>query len=368
MSRENSLSKRKRQYIREAIRLSRSANILRLAIKQTDGNGQSHFHLPEEQEMATAYDRLINMLRRFRRLPVTSHWLTVFPVSKAGKRPQIKFEGQVVKEIFRSLSFPYQDIPIVFHGHSLHPDVEAYLLVFSCRNIEEIKFLVESADPSLVAKGVNQFREVLIELALLLRSKKYVSIRRNYQRNARECYRRLREFVAYMWRRRGRVLSLRMDLEYGKLRPEKFEIAPGPIELKDAKRHREKFQRHLAKTFSNGLLFFAWAMECGPSRGVHFHFWIVLDGAKYQKDMVIVERLGKHWKNTITEGVGQYFNCNAHGFYSPDAVGVGRLERGIESHELGIESIIRYLSKIDYHLRFDVTNARTFGTSILKKG
>lgn len=50
--------------------------------------------------------------------------------------------------------------------------------------------------------------------------------------------------------------------------------------------------------------------EFTEDKGPHIHSLFIFDGQKVRKDEFIGEKIGKYWKNEITDGKGIYYNCN----------------------------------------------------------
>ncbi len=107
----------------------------------------------------------------------------------------------------------------------------------------------------------------------------------------------------------ARLLVVRLDLH--------LKIAPEIVNftrdlLADMTRFWSRFRRDLKESSSIPKpVGFIGSLEHGHYRGFHFHVMLIYDGSKHQKDIMIAYRIGEHWKLNITNGRGDYHNCNA---------------------------------------------------------
>jgi hypothetical protein len=122
-----------------------------------------------------------------------------------------------------------------------------------------------------------------------------------------------------------------------------------------------KFRRELyeSKAIPNPMGFVG-SLEHGHYRGFHFHVLLIYDGSKYQKDIRISQLIGEHWKNKITNGRGDYHNCNATDPSGYKYYGVGRVDHWNTDKISNLKLAARYLAKTDYSLQAVIDNNRTF--------
>ena len=87
----------------------------------------------------------------------------------------------------------------------------------------------------------------------------------------------------------------------------------------------------------------------------------ILNGNKAQQDGVIANAFGKYWNETITQGKGMFYNCNAYKERYEDCC-LGKMKRGDSSKDKGLLKALSYITKIDACARLLLPgNARTFG-------
>lgn len=154
--------------------------------------------------------------------------------------------------------------------------------------------------------------------------------------------------IAGIFEMRSKVVVERLDLVVGGETPETRGIAQS-VSLKDARRSFAVFVRYLRETYP--CLGYIYNLEYGVLTGYHFHVLIFLDGHLKWGDVAIAEQLGKHWRDTITEGRGRYWNCNARPL-SYQRFGVGMILRSdaIKRKYL-VEDVLPYLTSKDFWMR-----------------
>lgn len=180
--------------------------------------------------------------------------------------------------------------------------------------------------------GAQEFRAVLDRF------------RRSCDKNTRS----LRHYVDAIFQHRGgRHLVIRLELGYA-MEEALAAARPTSVTLEQAKEDLAKFQRYLRDHHpSTG---FAAKLEYGLLRGYHFHALIFLNGHLRQKDVLIAQRFGEHWRWVICEGQGRYWNCNAK-YYRDRGIGMVSYDDGDKRVAL-IAKVASYLTKTDFWLRF----------------
>jgi hypothetical protein len=118
------------------------------------------------------------------------------------------------------------------------------------------------------------------------------------------------------------------------------------------------------------LVGYMWSLEQGDDgKGFHMHAAFFFNGSEICRDIVIADRIGDLWEDRITQGRGNFFNCNKHtDRYS--YVGIGTIHRNNSEQCLNAIRCLQYLPKAGEFLHKDSqylrikTKAlmRTFGT------
>ena len=122
----------------------------------------------------------------------------------------------------------------------------------------------------------------------------------------------------------------------------------------------------LRKMFKKDLVFFAWKIECAPIKGLHIHWLIGLNGAKYQDRINVPRAIAEKWDEKL----------GADGAYT-------RNPSTRQKHEEAILRVINYsdpllwrilggyadyLTKVDYLTRFRAPGKmHSFGCTKLKE-
>jgi hypothetical protein len=184
----------------------------------------------------------------------------------------------------------------------------------------------------------------------------------NLQRSERANARAARERLVKIRRAYSKVLAIRLDLEYYSKHGPGQGFHAQAVTMEQAQAHRDKFLVCLRRgPFAEHLAGYIWKMEFAFEKGCHFHFAILLDGQKVCKDITIADLLGEQWK-AITGRKGMYFNCNRKKEAYAEC-GIGMLSRGDDVMWGNLERATRYMTKIDYYIRFEVPEgSRTFGS------
>lgn len=280
------------------------------------------------------------------------------------------FQNSLAEKILKTLDVCFEDHLIYFKCHVFHPFFDCYrkaLLIVDDANLLREQF--NSCDRDVLGRAISLFTKFLKLLKSEMASPHVRRLLENYTRNSRDILQNFIPLVRLLGEKRSRLLSLRFDLTYRLVWQGDDGISSEPC-LQEAIAHKAKFIRRLDEIFGKGLLLFAWCIERGLLKGLHFHFWVVLDGNLHQQDAVIVNLLGKHWVEDITSGVGAYFNCNAHkDEYYPERMGVGMIDKKKNWEEgiRGVEEIMLYLTKTDFLMRTSLDGVRTFGKSQVRK-
>lgn len=98
---------------------------------------------------------------------------------------------------------------------------------------------------------------------------------------------------------------IRLDLSYTKEHARKASLE----EINQDLTHLLNNRRTKPSIFENMVGYIA-KKEYTEDKGPHIHSLFIFDGQKVRKDEFIGEKIGKYWKNEITDGKGIYYNCN----------------------------------------------------------
>lgn len=172
-------------------------------------------------------------------------------------------------------------------------------------------------------------------------------------------------YIDSLFNKYSRLLVLRIDFGYRKsdtLNAQYFENLTADKLRMDRDTLVQYFQTDARE---HGLVSYMWKIEWKPDKGFHIHTLLFMDGSKVQKDYVVGEIIGKHWKSQITEGQGCFWNCNLKKDAYGDQLGVGMISAADMQKINNLKvHVLSYITKPDYLARIILgTDSRLFGRS-----
>lgn len=178
---------------------------------------------------------------------------------------------------------------------------------------------------------------------------------RKYQKAAKKNLKGTLHYIDSLSAQYARLLVVRVDLTY-------LKNAKAMITADLARQHRQRFFKNLqAHRLFRACVGYIWKLEYGRYKGFHYHLLVFYDGALVRQDVTLARLLGEYWRDVITVGAGNYYNCNANKerYRIP---GIGMLHYTDTVKRGGLNIAINYLSKVDTFARLALPNgARTFG-------
>lgn len=152
--------------------------------------------------------------------------------------------------------------------------------------------------------------------------------------------------------RHRKLLLVRVDLHYSS------ESHPGVTKF--AEHIRVLLKRiHDKDTIFEGQIGYAYRLEQGgKSRGYHCHLLVIYNGTPKCKDSYYGQEIGRLWKEKITKGCGEFYNCNQAShkrrYQYEGRLGIGMIKRSNHKSVENAFEVIRYLAmteKVDQYLR-----------------
>lgn len=288
------------------------------------------------------------------------------PISISKKGSQI-FE-HVAREFFRIIrSDLFARIEEIFPESIFNPFVRATIDAVAAekgdRQLLALNVYENLGETQSIAAMMNR---IIDRIRAKMSDGDFKSTIRNHERAVNQNRKSLARFVNAIFRRRAKVLVVRLDLSY--LKSSSRPLDEQNLSCEDVLRHREKFLADVRKMFKGKLITYVWKLEYGPMRGYHYHTFFFLDGSQCMQDIVIAKMLGEHWVKVATGGSGSYFNCNANKKNYP-ALGIGmiRYDDWEKINNLKNRSL-EYLVKADYYVRsMACAKIRTLGKGATPK-
>lgn len=188
-----------------------------------------------------------------------------------------------------------------------------------------------------------------------------------FKRNNRRNQTNLEAYFAGLVERHRKLLLVRVDLHYAS------EKHPS------IKRFNQDIEKLISRVQNKDTIFkdqvgYAYRLEQGgKSRGYHCHLLIIYNGSLHCKDSYLGQEIGALWKEQITRGDGEFYNCNQrehkHRYKQEDRLGIGMIPRDDLCKVNNAQHAISYLArpeKDDQYLRAKLPGMREFGKGQLR--
>lgn len=259
----------------------------------------------------------------------------------------------------------------VYQDHKFNPYFELFYACVEKGKLLEIPAcvgVVFNDGAKKIAKRLNRY---VVEIRKIVRGERFKRKLKSYRRSSVENFKGLMRYIDSLFEVHSRLLVVRLDLSYEGAYREQHGIS-----FEDAHRHRKKLFYDLGRCkVISGLeiLGFAWKLELGMRKGLHYHVLLFFDGALACRDIQIARSIGEYWNGVITEGKGVYYNCNAaKEVYK--YCGVGMVHYANTDARQGIRHIAEYMTKLDEYFKLSAGKFRCFGKggapkkAVIKRG
>lgn len=144
-----------------------------------------------------------------------------------------------------------------------------------------------------------------------------------------------------------KLIAIRVDLFYR-------QMVGIPPNLEDLNRHLEIMLANSRsnKTVFGGKVGHLAKIEYGVRKGPHLHLVIFFDGAErdFRRHWNLANAIGEYWKDVITKGQGDYYNCHTDYplFEMRGVCGIGLLHRDDEQRKSNFRRyVLMYLCKLN---------------------
>ncbi|WP_165904658.1 inovirus-type Gp2 protein [Pseudomonas sp. JUb52] len=243
--------------------------------------------------------------------------------------------------------------------HEMNPYVEVYF-----KHVDKLSSFCEfwpvDAMRGKVAESfVLAANDLVSELRCELSSADFKSILKRFKRASLKRTKGLERYIDDLFQQHARMLVLRIDLSYeGGYLSGRLDF---DSDISAVKRHWSKMQTDLHKGKPvSGLLGFVCKLEYGHLKGFHFHLLLFYSGSEHRQDGGLARMIGEHWKNSVTEGRGRFYNCNANKQRYKN-VGIGMISYD-QSDRIDVlkNKVGAYLTKVDYWVRLSPSVGRSF--------
>lgn len=155
----------------------------------------------------------------------------------------------------------------------------------------------------------------------------------------------LEKYFKNLLSRHRKLLLVRVDLYYS------LETHPGVTKFSEHIRILLK-RIHDKDTIFEGQIGYAYRLEQGgKSKGYHCHLLVIYNGTPKCKDGYYGQEIGQLWKEKITKGCGEFFNCNQSKhkqcYKQEGRLGIGMIKRSNPKFVSNAFEVIRYLAMIE---------------------
>ncbi|MFM9926398.1 inovirus-type Gp2 protein [Variovorax sp. H27-G14] len=204
-----------------------------------------------------------------------------------------------------------------------------------------------------VARRVNHMCEALRDEC---RSKAFKKSMKGHLALVRKNHKSLHRYIDALFVTYARLLVIRIDLDY-------LKGAQPARDWTQARQHRKQIivfinkelprllQSEFAQAAGQGSIKvpgYVICAEYGADAGWHFHVTLLLNGNDSCRSVDIARLVGEHWNKQIAQGVGRYYNCNAHPS-KYKSWGIGDVHWWDMEKREGLRVAIAYFGKADYY-------------------
>lgn len=286
---------------------------------------------------------------------------------------------ELIKCIIRS-SINYSETVKLFHNHKLSPIIKIIFEKIAEKEkayqTQDISFIektswIRCTTPDQYQSVSDEYNSFAEEIRTAIVSSDMKERLKSFRRNANDRYQKFILGCRSALERHSKCLPIRLDTASRHLKLPRTHLSEMTEQMwheqcQEIERDRNNFIKHLHRTFGKDLIFYAWKIEYGRRRGLHIHWFLILNGNKHQDRINIPMRLGEHWEKTITQNQGRYRNINHD--HSERTCILKTIHHSKENYYWEhFERIARYLTKVDCCIKIALPgNMRSFGCSKYK--
>ncbi|WP_323883463.1 YagK/YfjJ domain-containing protein [Aeromonas caviae] len=184
-----------------------------------------------------------------------------------------------------------------------------------------------------------------------LQRKRLKNLRRVEKRNQRS----IATYINSLFAQHAKLLFVRLDIGYREIH---YHQLTANNTTHDLRHYLSVIQRQFKY-----LVGYIWKIEYGADRRFHFHLTFIFNGAEHQQDVSLGKALGEQWE-TITDGQGNYYNCNSRRVQYQEwgTDGIGMVHYADNDKQALLLSALGYLTKSDEQILTTLpAGRRTFG-------
>ncbi|WEN15716.1 inovirus-type Gp2 protein [Rhodanobacter sp. AS-Z3] len=339
-----------------------------MRLRQDEPNEQGEY----EEHLYTfpAYDTVVRLMELYKMVAkVVSRNAPLFRW-KSGRVPLRLFgihgctEGHVAptqlgKELLQYANENMEGNRLQFPKHEFHPIIELF-----GRYARQIDSYVGVP----TEEGCAKLNECVEAMRAEARTAVFQNRRDRHLRASREATKGVLALIDALFRRRSRILVVRLELSYRKgttsLVPRSINDLFYHVSERQARDHRDALIRFLKREYQVPLLTYAWKEEQLQFTSNCYQLLLFFDGSVAHDGFSVGQQIGEHWVDAITGSKGRFHNCNASKHWD-QGVGIINDYDTVKIKALK-ERVVPYLTKVDYFVRL-VSKGRIFGKGGLPK-
>ncbi|WP_143476477.1 inovirus Gp2 family protein [Pseudacidovorax sp. RU35E] len=280
---------------------------------------------------------------------------------------QATAEGQ---RLLTDIAFHLPELENFFPSHSFNPYISALLIAVHEQEVLT-GLLLDWPDQfrprdnrryefgSLTKTVCDSLNALVTAVRLKCRSKPFLRALDHLRRRCQKNYAGAVELIDSLLLPKKRLLALRGDFTCGQESADVRGVV-NSMTASEAKILHARLIRHVREHY--GLRGYISKFEYGLLTGYHFHILFLLDGREHWRDVPILQQVGKHWTDGLTEGRGRFRNCNAQS-YARRGVGMIKWDDQVTRLVL-VKKVLPYLCKTDFWM-FPDGVGRTFMRSVI---
>ena len=329
-----------RETVKRAIEAEEQHQILaRGCVHKADGS----FEVTKEHDAVAYVERLLKTTKHISESSGSMSTLVKGVGRMVPKFTRLGEDLHLACRQYRECMFVEQDRETVprYQGHKFCPHLDVGLTAIS-----EVEAVVEHAS---TVRDFDLLHQTIGELAESIRrrcsTQEFKTGVRNYERNAKAKFKRALRYLLSLFRKRSRLLILRVDL-YVREQDRNWSYSP------EADAAYDRFLEALTEgRIVPDVIGWMGAREDGLDRGQHYHLLVAVDGHLHQAGAHLAKLLGEYWKNQCVPvgRSGSYFNCFAlEKEYK--YLGIGMVHNADAKKLLGLYYATRYLCKDEVQL------------------
>lgn len=237
---------------------------------------------------------------------------------------------------------------------SAHPTIELFLTYM--RAVPRLHLArmssLNSQTAHRLADAINNALEAFLSESKSQQHRKRINnLRRVEKRNQRS----ITAYINSLFSQHAKLLFIRLDIGYREAHYHRLTV--------DNTTHDLRLYLSIIQRRFKHLVGYIWKIEYGADRRFHFHLTFIFNGAEHQQDISLGRLLGEQWE-TITNGLGNYYNCNSRRVQYQEwgTDGIGMVHYADTDKQALLLDALGYLTKSDEQILAVLpAGRRTFG-------